>query len=203
MLPLLRVFGFLAALSFLSACTSVETLNPIGVSNGATTDTRLIGAWKVVIEGGKSVEGDAYVFVLPDKRGGLEAVGVQLKKPASTDENGWETFQLITGKAGNYTFLNVRGILEDGVPVAADGQPKDGGYWPFLYRVEADGSVQLFLWESADVIKEAIMSGRISGSLSGETVRVSSDQASLDEFFSEAGARAFPAHFITLTPISR
>jgi len=35
MIPIFRAFAFFAALTLLSACTSVETLNPIGLSSGA------------------------------------------------------------------------------------------------------------------------------------------------------------------------
>jgi len=201
MLPVLRTFGLVVVLSFLSACTSVETVNPIGISSGSSVDTRLIGAWRVTVEDKAAEKGDAYVFVLPDKQGGLQAMAIEIRKPTSTDDNGWQTFKVLTGRAGDYTFLNLRGLLDDGATVVEDRQPKDGGYWPIRYRVETDGSVHLFLWDSADAIKDAIASGRLTGSVEGGTVHVTGDGSSVDAFFSEAGERAFPSPFATLVPL--
>ena len=71
----LKRFAVVAALCVLSACTSVTTITPAGGSTGAEPDKSLIGGWKVQLaDAGTPTE--AYVFLMPAKDAGLQAVAV-------------------------------------------------------------------------------------------------------------------------------
>ena len=72
MSTILRTFALSVVLSMLAACTTITTDNPIGVSGGVQGDARLIGGWKIFLDG--DLNGKYYVFFLPLKEGSIQAL---------------------------------------------------------------------------------------------------------------------------------
>ena len=185
---ILRAFA-LALLSMLAACTSVVTENPIGISNGTVSDLRIVGAWKAMTPENNSKD-EAYVFVLPHEKTPLEGMLV-----VQSDRDWW-TSDLVLGKAGAHTMINVKVLLKNRVPVSAKDMP--AGYFPLRYVVNADGSIQLFIW-TAETVKNAIESGAIAGTLvSASDIRITAEPKALDTFFAASAATVFAEPFGTL-----
>jgi len=204
MLSKLGWFALVVALGVVSACTSVTTVTPAGISTGAEPDSRLIGAWKVQFaEAGGPAE--AYVFLMPGKDAGLQAVAVGWADiPASSRtaaDSEWWAAEVVTGKAGEHMFVNVRLVLENGELVTQNHVPNPMIYFPLRYRLNDDGSIGLFAWGEAQFIKEAIKTGRISGTVEGANVQITADSVSLDAFLADAGERALQVPFATLLPM--
>jgi len=202
MRSLVRSFAILITLSLLTACTSVTTNAPIGLSDGASLDTRLLGGWKAELE--KGAPDEIYVFVLPRKKGGLQALVVAWKNDAVTmspNDAEWWSSEIKTGKAGGHLFMNLRPLLKNGELDGDAAKLHEAGYFPLRYRVDADGRIELFIWRDAAAIKEAIRSGRISGTVDGGDVRIKAD-ARVDAFLAESAPVAFDALFATLIPLA-
>lgn len=200
----LRAFAFFVAISILGGCTTVTTDHPIGMSGGTQWDARLIGGWKVVPADQKMQP--FYAFFLPRKEGGLQAMIVGWDK-TNPNDSGWETFEILTGKAGDHLVINGRPLLDNGEP--AKSMPAGSGYWPLLYRFEADGTVNMFTWgtgDAIDAIKNAIRTGRITGTIEehgqSSDIRITAEPQSLDAFFDAAAPMLFTELFATLQPIN-
>lgn len=167
----------LVALSMLAACTTVSTQNPIGISHGVVTDNRLVGSWKLVPK--DTNDDKEYVFVMPRKEGGLQAIVVMTA--SDPNDSGWFTLNLVVGRAGDHALINMQPILENGEPIK---DPPDG-YLPMLYRFQADGRIQLF-YSSDDAMKEAIQNGSIAGTIEKNgNVRITADPQALDAFYAD------------------
>ena len=184
-----------------SACTSVATVTPAGLSSGAEPDISLLGGWKVQFpDGSKPFE--AYVFLMPAKDAGFRAVAVGWDDvPASSrtaTDSDWFSAEVVTGKAGEHVFLNIRGLLTNGERIPRN----DLGYFPLRYQHQDDGSVKLFIWGEAETIGEAIKTGRISGTVDHGDVQITADSTSLDSFLADAAEKAFPVHYATLLPLT-
>jgi hypothetical protein len=179
-------------------------MTPAGVSAGAKPDTGLVGGWKVQFADVGS-PAESYVFLMSAKDASLRAVAVGWKDvPASSrtaDDAEWWSAEVVTGKAGEHTFLNVRPLLTNGEPVTENGVPNPQVYFPLLYRRQDDGSIGLFAWGEARTISEAIKTGRISGTVNGGNVQITADSASLDAFLADAADSAFQVPYATLLPI--
>src|SRR5882672_463851 len=160
MKTILRALAFFVAVSILGGCTTVTTDHPIGMSGGTQLDARLIGGWKVLPADQKTQP--LYAFFLPRKEGGLQAVLIGWDK-TRLDDSGWATYEILTGRVGDYLIINGRPLLDNGEP--ASSTPAGSGYWPLLYRFEVDGTVKMFAGGTADAIdaiKKAIRNGRIA-----------------------------------------
>jgi hypothetical protein len=164
-----------------------------------------VGAWKVQFADA-ATPAEAYVFLMPAKEAGLRAVAVGWEAiPASSRtaaDGDWWSAEVVTGQAGEHMFLNVRPLLENGVPIPEKSLPNPLAYFPLRYRHQDDGSVKLFTWGGAETISLSIQSGRISGATDGGSVQITADSISLDSFLADAGERAFQVHFATLLPIA-
>jgi len=128
-------------LSMLSACTVLSTENPIGISSGADTDSRLLGGWKLV-SADTGDTGENYAFVEPQEEGGLHATVISWEPLYILDPNEHyrSTYKIITGRVGEHRFINARPLLEGGKP--ASELTLESGYFPILYRFQKDGSIQ-------------------------------------------------------------
>src|SRR5262245_21468764 len=195
----LRAFALLIAVLILSGCAT--TANPIGISGGAQTDVRLIGGWKVVAAADLKDDKEAYVFFLPRKEGGLQAivVGWNPKEISNPNESGLETYEVVTGKVGDLTIINARR------PPNGEVSNASSGYSQLLYRFEADGSLQVSVlssdWDGA--VADAIRSGRIAGTLPKYGAgHATADPQSLDAFFAQVVPMLSAEPAATLRPLN-
>jgi hypothetical protein len=186
----------------LSGCDTLTTDNPIGTSDVAPGDGRLVGAWKLSAMQSKdpSAEGSAYAFFLPRKEGGFNAVLVGWKRDNS--ESDYYALKILTGQAGGSNFLNVVPIVEDGKV-----EEKMDGYWPVLYRIDGNGILQTYkcsddglkFVESAindhhlggTVTKHELYKAAKGGSSESTEIEITADQKSLDAFFTANASRIF------------
>jgi hypothetical protein len=172
----------LVALAMLAACTTVSTDYAVGISHGSVTDDRLAGSWRLVPKDPNA--GKEYVFVVPRKGGGLQAVVVITE--TDPNDSGWFTVDLVVGKAGDHAVINMGALSENGEPF----KDKVPGYLPILYRFEADGRLQLF-YPSDDAIKDAIQSGAIAGAVENSNLHITADPGALDAFFAKDSPMLF------------
>jgi len=186
----------------LSGCDSLTVDNPIGTSDGALGDSRLVGAWKLTAMQSKdaSAEGTAYAFFLPRKEGGFNAVLVGWKRDNS--ESDYYALKILTGQAGSSNFLNV-------VPIVDDGKVEDkmDGYWPVLYRIDGNGFLQTYKLsdDGLKFVESAINDHRLGGAVTkhelyrdakgvaseSTEIEITADQKSLDAFFAANASRIF------------
>jgi hypothetical protein len=185
---LLRAAALTIALTLLAACASVTTVNPIGVSKGEVSDDRLMGSWKF-IPSSKDVKGEAYAFLLARETGGISGLVV------ISSENEWWEADLVAGKAGDHSLLNVRPLKKNGVDV--EGGDKIEGYFPLRYSVGADGNITLFIW-SPDAMKDAVQQGRIAGRASTTDIVLTAKPDELDAFFANMAPVIFSEPYATL-----
>ena len=171
----------------LAACTTVSTDNPIGVSAGAVEDARLAGNWKVVPA--KDSTDEAYIFLMPRDAGAYEGLLV------IASEKEWWAGDVVAGRTGMATMLNIRPRLKNGETPPNNDVPQ--GYFPLRYEVGADGQLNLFIW-SADALKEAVEQGRIAGAIDKGDIRITADSRTLDTFFAETAPAIFSVPYATL-----
>ncbi len=186
-------------LPMVSACTVLSTENPIGISSTISTDSRLLGGWKLV-SADTGDTGRNYAFVEPREAGGLHTTVISWEPLYILDpqEHYRSTYEIITGRVGEHRFINARPLLERGEP--ASELTLESGYFPILYRFQKDGSVQFF-GEIEGTIIDAIESGRVSGTAVDGNIRLTADPQSLDAFFAEAAPTVFSTLLWTLEPL--
>jgi hypothetical protein len=205
-----RIAAIFACLLLLAGCDSISTDKPIGASPETQTDARLIGEWTFVFPPDEKMAADerGYGFFLPQKDGGFRGVAVAWSA-ATKQDSGDLSFNALTGKAGDFWFLNVQNIANDGKP--DNGQPR--GYRPYLYRIE-DGTLRIFEWspEGLEKLTTDIEQGRLEGTVtvSGRgkdpsgttmkttTIEISADQKALDAYFAANADKIFTKRTFTL-----
>ena len=102
--------AFALGLALLCGCTTTD--NPIGISGGAQVDARLVGGWKGVFADQYSDKVKYQVVFLPGEKGALSAIVA-----GWTPEGGqWAVYEVVAGKAGDHTVLNMRSVIENGAP---------------------------------------------------------------------------------------
>lgn len=195
-----------ACLLILAGCDSIYTDNPIGTSPATRMDARLIGGWKAAgpLDEQKHSPGEqAYFFFLPsEKNAGFRGVLISWNKTKASDSTDL-AFDAVTGKAGDQWFFNVRSVFDEGNP-DKDGLP---GYRPYRYRVDADGSLEVFDWspQGLERLKADIEQGRIAGKVTAQNdgtdtdgkpmirtgIQITADQHSLDSYFAANATRIF------------
>jgi hypothetical protein len=184
--------AFALGLALLCGCTTTD--NPIGISGGAQVDARLVGGWKGVFADQYSDKVKYQVVFLPGEKGALAAIVA-----GWTLEGGqWAVYEVVAGRAGDHTVLNMRSVIENGAPAR-----ETSAYIPSLYRFEPDGSLRLFML-SEQAVADAIQSGRLAGTMgTGQlaTNRITADPQSLDDFFAEAAPALFTEPYAVLQPI--
>jgi len=194
-----RACILIVCLPIFSACTVLSTENPIGISTATSIDSRLLGGWKLV-SADSGDTGKNYVFVEPREEGSLHATVISWEPLYILDpmEHYRSTFEIITGRVGEHRFINARPLLERDLP--ASELTLESGYFPILYRLQEDGSVQ-FYGEIEGAIIEAIESDRVSGTAANGNIRLTADPQSLDAFFAEAAPTVFSTLLWTLEPL--
>jgi hypothetical protein len=176
-------------------------------------DARLIGGWKAVgpLDEQKRSPGEqVYFFVLPAKKNaGFRGVLIGWNKTKTSDSTDLAV-DAVTGKAGDQWFFNVRNVFDEDKP-DKDGLP---GYRPYRYRVDADGSLEVFDWSPNGLqkLRADIEQGRIKGTVTiggmgtdenGKPVKttniqITADQQALDAYFAENATRIFDKPMFTL-----
>jgi hypothetical protein len=73
---LLRALAVSLTLFALASCTTVTTLNPIGIAKGEVMDERLLGAWNFRPSDAAAKNENAFTFVLLRESGGLSGLMV-------------------------------------------------------------------------------------------------------------------------------
>jgi hypothetical protein len=168
----------------LAACAT--TKNPVGISNGPQTDTRLLGAWKATDpHTGRA----SYAFFFPAE-GPSNMALIQIE-PASEGRHGtFVRYTVVVGKVNEFRFLNLR-IVND----AGQAAPPDA-YLPVLYHVDANGTLRLFAFDDDAVIR-AVHRGEVTGEIrksiltessgdtKGESVLITAGPAELDAFMAK------------------
>ena len=194
-----RAYILIIGLPMFSACTVLSTENPIGISTSISTDSRLLGGWKLV-SADTGDTGRNFAFVEPRAEGGLHATVISWEPLYILDpkEHYRSTFEIITGRVGEHRFINARPLLERDLP--ASELTLESGYFPILYSLQEDGSVQ-FYGEIEGAIIEAIESDRVSGTAANGNIRLTADPQSLDAFFAEAAPTVFSTLLWTLEPL--
>jgi hypothetical protein len=203
-----KALALFLALLPLAACTTVMTVHPIGQSNGAIADARLVGHWQVVEQSNAAADAaeDAapeagYVFILEQEN----SPALQVLLVAPEGENEWWTFEIVTGNAGGNLMMNARPILANGESVPDDEVPLPEGYFPLRYSVEPDGSVRVYTWGDLQRIADAVRNGDVAGTVAeaggGTDVRITAAPQELDAYFSAVAAELLTEHVMTLTPI--
>lgn len=183
---ILRAIAMLA-LAMLAACASVTTNHPIGIAHGAVSDERILGSWTLVPNDLSNGTASAFILKQGQSLRGLLVI---------TSESEWWEADIVPGKAGQHSILNVRPLLKNGEPV------KDGdrieGYYPLRYTAGADGNISLFLW-SEDELRTAIRNKRIAGSETAGRIVLTAEPDALDTFFATEAESLFAVPYATLT----
>jgi hypothetical protein len=207
----------LACLLILAGCDSIYTDSPIGTSPATRMDARLIGGWKAMgpPDVQKSSPGEqAYFFFLPAKKNaGFRGVLIGWNKTKPSDSTDL-AFDAVTGKAGDQWFFNVRNVFDEGKP-DKDGLP---GYRPYRYRVDADGSLEVFDWspQGLERLKADVEQGRVAGKVTVQNygtdadgkptirtgIQITADQHSLDSYFAANATRIFDKPAFTLQRVA-
>ena len=185
----------LAAALILSACYPPTTSHPAGGATATTPDPALLGLWKGRRPDSGGERG-AYFHFLARLDGTITAVMVQTGREPDGD---YAVFTLTTVKLGANRFMNA-------TLLSSDGKPEDGphGTVPVLYRIDAKGTLTLFLMDEA-ATKAAIKAGKIKGTVEsgpyGDAV-ITAEPAVLDKFLqSPAGLALFDKPFFAMKKV--
>jgi hypothetical protein len=210
-----RLFAAIAFLAILSGCSSIRTDNPVGISGGAQTDSRLVGRWIPLKADGKEVPptGHSDLFLLPRKDGGYTGVIVGWDVGPTPDSD-VILLNIIVGRAGIEGMLNVQFLSENGKPA----EDSDKGYWPMLYRIDGDG--RLHVYDTSDngikLVESAVQSHRLAGTSDEQSygkddsgkddkvihVHITADPKSLDAYFAENASLIFTKPMYTFERVN-
>jgi hypothetical protein len=162
----------------LAACATSK--HPVGISQGAQADTRLLGAWRAVDpENGDSM----YAFFLP-RSGSTDLEALSVSPPRGETGGGWRSYAIVLGKAGEHRFLNARVLFEGGKPGKADD-----AYTPVLYRFR--GRELRLSFPDVEAVKRAVQAGELAGEIKGESVTITTEPAVLDAYVAAHAGRLF------------
>lgn len=196
----MKVFRMLAAIYALflaAACYPVTTTNPVGTSTGFSADPALAGLWRA--EMAHSAGEIVYFHFLPMQDGSFKVVIVSGGEKLGGE---WSVARVSAANMGEHHFLNAELVFSNGNRESDSAR----GTVPLLYRMEADGRVNLYLM-SEDAVKAAIQTGAIAGTIEpGDLgdVSVTADPDDLDRFLTSAeGAGLFTEKFATLTKMGQ
>ncbi len=199
----IRAFLAAAVMALLAACTNLSTENPIGGTASDALDKRLEGSWKIIEWGKEKAEGKeiGYMFVVPNKTGGLHAVLVALSGDKA-DAGSFE-FDFVPGRAGNAFFINAFHVVDNGEPL----KDEPAGYLPYRYSFDAKGNLLVFDHADAGIklLADAIENNRLEGSvivkttgkdaqgnpISSTEIRITAQPDALDTFFAANGEKVF------------
>ena len=194
----MRSLRLLAALAFaltLGACFPPTTSHPVGATAVPVPDPALLGVWKGQRPDTEGERG-AYFHFLARMDGTITAVMVQTGKEPDGD---YAVFTLTTVRLGANRFMNA-------TLLSSDGKPEDGphGTVPVLYRIDAKGTLTLFLMDEA-ATKAAIKAGKIKGTVEDGSMgdaTITAEPAVLDKFLqSPAGLALFDKPFFAMKKV--
>jgi hypothetical protein len=215
----------------LPSCSSITTVNPVGISRGMQQDARLAGVWKIVEAKGKPVphtaNEKAYLIFIPETTGEYSAVfsnwGIGDPKPSTL------ILDLIVGRIADQTLFNARLLGEISKPgqlqatmsrsdeLKAAGEVGANGFWLFKYRIAGDGRIRIYAMsdEGFKIIQRAIEGHQLEGTVkktmvmkndhgpSSEEVqvRITATPAALDIYFANKLTSIFTAPMYTFEKI--
>jgi hypothetical protein len=169
--------GLLAA-----ACLPVTATAPLGSTTTMAPDPALTGMWKGHPQ---NETGAIYFTFLPQSDGSITAVDVM---PDGKDA-GWGVFSLQTATLGQYHYMNVHDVSENGKTADSDTPPKN---IPALYRINGDGALVIYLLDE-DRVEAAIKANKLAGTIgTGQyaDVVITAPASDLDAFMATADGRA-------------
>jgi hypothetical protein len=195
-----RILAIVAAAVALAACLPVTTKSPIGSTVGYKSDPALYGMWKGAPPDNNDNHDIAYFAIMPGDEG--EATVVFIDMPTPVKSGDWSTYEVKTTTLGPYRYLDARARM-------ADGKPAEGPYteksFPVLYRIEADGTLALYLIDE-EAAKAAVKAGKIAGDVGrGDygDVELTAEPKTLDALLaSRAGRALFTKPLIVLHKVS-
>jgi hypothetical protein len=197
----IRIVLAAAVTALLAACTNLSTEYPIGATAPDALDKRLLGAWKIVEWGKDNSKDIGYMFVVPNKNGGLHAV--ILAVGGEKADSGEAEFDFVPGHAGEEHFINAFHVIDNGEPLKDEPE----GYLPYLYRFDAKG--RLLIYDHADpglkLLADAIDNNRLEGTVTVKTtgkdgqgnpvssteVHITAQADALDAFFAANAKNIF------------
>jgi len=207
----IRIILAAGVTALLAACTNLSTENPIGATAPDALDKRLVGAWKIVESGKEKNKDIGYMFVVPNKNGGLHAVILSVSGEKA--DSGEAEFDFVPGRAGDEHFINAFHVFDNGEPL----KDEPDGYLPYLYRFDANG--RLVVYDHADpglkLLADAIGNNRLEGTVivkttgkdgqgnpvSSTEVHITAQADALDAFFAENGKSIFTENMDTFERI--
>ena len=187
----LRFAAAAIAALLVSACLPVTTKTPVGATVGFAPDPALVGVWRGSSNSGEKSD-IGFIVLVKNDDGTMTAI--------LPEDDRWSTYSVRAATLGGHTFMNVRGLLENGK--AADDELA-GQQFPILYSAKGN-KLSLALLDEKKVAA-AIKSGAIAGTIEpGDygDVHITADATSLDKFMqSDAGIALFSSKLIVMKKV--